>query len=361
MCPEAPPAPNLWPLWCGCWAVETGSLGGGRVRTIPLAQGRGGRRLCLRCPGHSGGDTPREREARQPGVGPGVGGTAPLWASVFSPEWGASRSQGQLLKGWPIQKAEAKSVQVGTRRQSPPGALLGGSGGSWLPTLTELLGSPLHTCMPTAPLIQQTCMAHRGLGARHMGSLPLQRRGWARSCAQMGACLKLSPSGLHRAGPPPEVTSPEDPRPHSHPLGYPQRDPAVWPECEHGLCGLGGGQISAELQPRPSPGPPCSPGPLTARGQALPCSLPTTRCPDELPGHQHRGAWEGRGRKAHRPGAVPQVLGTVSVAVVLRQLRGSVAVIIPQGGVHAVGQQGLAALQEGGRHVTTANSPHPPS
>ena len=109
-----------------------------------------------------------------------------------------------------------------------------------------------------------------GWGARHTGSLPLQRRGWARSCAQMGARLKLSPSGLHRAGLPPEVTPPEDPGPHSHPPGCPQRDPAVWPECEHGLCGLGGGQISAELQPWPSPGPPCSPGPLTARDQALP-------------------------------------------------------------------------------------------
>lgn len=58
-----------------------------------------------------------------------------------------------------------------------------------------------------------------------------------------------------------------------------------------------------------------------------------------------QGGREGRGRAAHRPGAVSQVLGTVAVAMVLRQLRGRVAVLIPQGGVHAVGQQGLAALR----------------
>lgn len=189
----------------------------------------------------------------------------------------------------------------------------------------------------------------------------MQRRGWARSRAQMGAHLKLSPSGLHRAGPPPGVTPARGSGTPLPPPGCPQSDPAIWPQCELGLCGLGGGQISAELQPWPSPGPPCSPGPVTAQGQALPCSLPTMQCPGELPGHQHRGALEGRGREAHRPGAVPQVLGTVAVAVVLRQLRSRVAIIIPQGRVHAVRQQGLAALQEEGGHVTTANSLHPSS
>ena len=133
MCPEAPPAPNLWPLWCGYWAMETGSLGGGQVRTIPLAQGRGGRRLCLRCPGHSGGDAPREREARQPGVGPGVGGTAPLWASVFSPEVGASWSQGQLLKGRPIQKTAAKSAGWDASSVTAPGPCWGALGGPGFP------------------------------------------------------------------------------------------------------------------------------------------------------------------------------------------------------------------------------------
>lgn len=145
MCPEAPPAPNPWPPRCGCWAVETGSLSGGRVRTIPLAQGRGGRRLCLRCPGQSAGDAPREREAARGGTR--RGGTVPPWASVFSPEVGASQSQGHLLKGWPVQKTAAKSVQVG-KSQSLPGAWRGRTGGGPGPHADGAAGLPpahLHT------------------------------------------------------------------------------------------------------------------------------------------------------------------------------------------------------------------------
>ena len=201
MCPEARPAPNPWPPRCGCWAVETGSLSGGRVRTIPLAQGRGGRRLCLRCPGQSAGDAPREREAARGGTR--RGGTVPPWASVFSSEVGASQSQGHLLKGWPVQKTAAKSVQVG-KSQSLPGAWRGRTGGGLDPTLTELLGSPLHTCTPTAPLIQQTRAARQGPGGRVHGVPALAE-------ARLG-----------------EVTCPDGSPPETVPFWAAQGWPAPW-------------------------------------------------------------------------------------------------------------------------------------
>lgn len=204
-----------------------------------------------------------------PGVGPGVGSTVPLWASELSPEGAASRSQGHLPKGWPIQKTAAKSVQVGTRRQSPPGALRGGTDGA---------GLLPHTCMLTASFIQQTHGQARA-GGRHTGSLPLQRPGWVRSRAQLGARLKLSLlgcTGLARLlGSRPREPG-RDPTPTPE---CPQPDPAAWPECERGLCGLQGGQISAELQPQPSPGPPCSP----ETRPSPPPSRPQGGRPGELP------------------------------------------------------------------------------
>lgn len=187
--------------------METGCLGGGRVRTTrwPRAAEEGGSASVVL--DTLGGMSQGKGRRSSPGVGPSVGGMVPLWASELSPEGAASRSQGHLPKGWPIQKTAAKSVQVGTRRQSPPGALGGGTDGA---------GLLPHTCKPTAPFIQRTHSQARA-GGRHTGSLPLQRPGWVRSCAQMGAQLKLSPSGLHRAGPPPGVTPPRTRKgPHSH-------------------------------------------------------------------------------------------------------------------------------------------------
>lgn len=49
-------------------------------------------------------------------------------------------------------------------------------------------------------------------------------------------------------------------------------------------------------------------------------------------------------REAHLPGRLPQVLGAVLVSVVLGQVRRRVPVFVPQGVVHTVRDQGLAAL-----------------
>lgn len=64
--------------------------------------------------------------------------------------------------------------------------------------------------------------------------------------------------------------------------------------------------------------------------------------------------------ETYRPGYFPQVLGAVWVSVVLSQVRCCVTVFVPQGGVHMVGDEGLAALP-GGAQVTHGTHTWPPA
>lgn len=198
MCPEAPLAFDPRPPGCGFQAVETrGSQwwSGEDQATGPGPGTAAQPQLVTDAPGGA----PREKEARQP-----------LWASVLSPEGRARRSQGRLPKGRPLQKTAARSVFAARGLESGVEAGREGAGPT-LPHRTPARPpSPVHslTRLSTAPLIRHTRVARHVLGAGTHEALALADQGPARSRAQVEGGTRLSPSGLHGAGPPHWVTSP---------------------------------------------------------------------------------------------------------------------------------------------------------
>lgn len=124
---------------------------------------------------------------------------------------------------------------------------------------------------------------------------------------------------------------------------------------------LGNLRPIAHRSPGSATAPATALAPVTARHGPGPCPSPCRRPaqpqsdspgpgPSSYPVRGPRHAGPGRlGRhEAHLPGRLPQELGAVPVSVVLGQVGRGVAVLVPQGVVHVVGDQGLAALRGGG-------------
>lgn len=153
---------------------------------------------------------PEGKEAQQPWVRPGVGGTSPLWASVLSPEGRARRSRGRLPKGWPLQKTAARSIFAARGLQSRVEAGREGTGPYASPphtrpaTLTcPLARPPAHRSTHSARAWPVTCW---GLGPTR--PLPLRTEARRGHVPRWEGGTRLSSSGLHGAGLPHWVTSP---------------------------------------------------------------------------------------------------------------------------------------------------------
>lgn len=152
--------------------------------------------------------------------------------------------------------------------------------------------------------------------------------------------------------------------------GWQGKSATCWLRGHVGLAASRQGRLARDLgNLRPiahrSPGSATAPAtalaPVTARHGPGPCPSPCHRPaqpqsdspgpgPSSYPVRGPRHAGPGRlGRhEAHLPGRLPQELGAVPVSVVLGQVGRGVAVLVPQGVVHVVGDQGLAALRGGG-------------
>lgn len=220
MCPEAPLAFDPRPPGCGFQAVETrgSQWWSGEDQATGLGPGPAAQpQLVTDAPGGA----PREKEARQPRVRPGVGGASPLWASVLSPEGRARRSQGCLPKGRPLQKTAARSVFAARGLESGVEAGQEGTGPT-LPHRTPARPpSPVHplTRTPTAPRIRHTRVARHVLGAGTHEALALADRGPARSRAQVGGRDETLLFRAARGWPASLGHLTQGPGPCSHPRG----------------------------------------------------------------------------------------------------------------------------------------------